>query len=255
MDPFTLSLIGQAGYGLYQAVSGSGKLKKLGKEPKARYMDAASGIQENKALGEQMYKTGMTGSAEAVADQAAAAQTAGMTRQATELSGGQLSSAIGRIGASNLYQLGLGKANLEQAAKERGMGIMMGANRELSALQRADVGQDISYRERTETALGTAIQQGGMNMLGALGGYAQGKQYQDYLDYLKGAGTSAASVAAPAAPAPEATATPSYEDMVSRIGKMPAALGLPATAKEGDTAMSGGKLFVYRGGKWEKMSS
>lgn len=246
MDPLTISLIGQTGYGIYQALNAGSRLKKLTAEKKPRYMDASSGIQENKQMGEQLYKTGLVPSAEAMMDQSAAAQTAGLYRRATDVSGGQMSSLIGRLGAANLYQLGLQKGSLEQAAKERGMGIMMGANREISNLQRADVSQDISYRERTESALGTAKQQGALNVLGALGAYTQGKQYENYMDYLKsGQNTN------PLAEKPDNTPG-SYEEISARIGKMPPALGLPSIAKEGDTAMSGGQMYVYRGGKWQK---
>lgn len=249
MDPLTLSLVGQTGYGIYQMLNSANLMNKLKTEKKPRYMDAASGLQENKALGEQMYKRGLTPSAEAMMDQSAAAQTAGLYRQATDVSGGQMSSLIGRLGASNLYQLGLQKGSLEQAAKERGMGIMMGANREISNLQRADVAQDISYRERTEAALGTAKQQGALNVMGALGAYSQGKQYGDYLDYLK-----SSNAVQPNAASSDLAMNPnsSYQETLSRIGKMPMALGLPAVAKEGDTAMSGGEMYVFRGGKWQK---
>ena len=249
MDPLTISLIGQAGYGIYQQLNSGKRLADLSKEKKPRYMDAAGEIQQNRAMGEQLYKTGLAPSVEAMMDQSAAAQTAGLYRQATDVSGGQMSSLIGRLGSANLYQLGLQKGSLEQAAKERGMGIMMGANREISGLKRADIGQDISYRERTEQALGTAKQQGAMNVLGALGAYTQGKQYQDYMNYL----TSSRTPAAQTTPSmPVQTSPASYQDLVDRIGKMPPALGLPAIAKEGDTAMSGGVMYVYRGGKWQK---
>lgn len=271
----------QAGYGIYQAANSASLLKKLSKQKKARYMDAAAPIQENKAIGERMAKTGLDATTRAVAEQTQASAAAGQYRQFTDMSGGQMSSALGRIGAFNTSQLGQQLGTMNQSAIERGRNIQMMANQQISGLQRADVQQDISYRERTESNLGMAKQQGIQNVLGAVGGYAQSQMYSKYLDSLMGSKNPAPS------PTTEPTTEPTSTDMgpgsvasgnyaqppayqssaqLNKVFATPKSMmglskrpdlnqyALPSTGEEGQTAMSGGKLYLFRGGKWTPAS-
>jgi len=266
----------QAGYGIYQAANSASLLSKLSKQKKARYVDAAAPIEQNKAIGEQMAKTGLDATTRAVAQQTQASQAAGQYRQFTDMSGGQLSSALGRIGAFNTSQLGQQLGTMNQAAIERGRNIQMMANQQISGLQRADVQQDISYRERVESNLGMAKQQGTMNVLGAVGGYAQSQMYSKYLDSLIGAkpttdptiettnqdmgggSYSTGNYAQPPAYQSGAQLNKLFATPKSMMGlsKRPELnqYALPSTGEEGQTSMSGGKLYVFRGGKWTPAS-
>lgn len=168
-----ISALVQAGYGAYRGIKAQKGLDALAKQRKARFMDAAAPIQQNRQFGLQQMKQGIDPSSRAIAQQSAAAQSAAQYRQATDIGGGGMGSAIGRIGALNTSQLGLGLAQQNQAARERGMGMAMGANQQLSSLQQRDISNDIEQRLRQEQAYGTAKQQGYQDVLGAVGGFGQ----------------------------------------------------------------------------------
>lgn len=263
----------QAGYGIYQAANSASLLKKLSKQKKARYMDAAAPIQENRAIGQQMAKTGIDATTRSIAEQTQASAAAGQYRQFTDMSGGQMSSALGRIGAFNTTQLGQQLGAMNQSAIERGRNIQMMANQQISGLQRADVQQDISYRERVESNLGMAKQQGIQNVLGAVGGYAQSQMYGKYLDSLSGnkptTDPNSTDMGGENYSSGNYAQPPAYQSSAPQLNKLFATpksmmglskvsdynqYALPSTGEEGQTSMSGGKLYVFRGGKWTPAS-
>lgn len=166
-----ISALVQAGYGAYRGIKAQKGLDALAKQRKARFMDAAAPIQQNRQFGLQQMKQGIAPATRAIAEQTTAAQNAGQYRQATDIGGGAMGSVIGRIGALNTSQLGLGLAQQSQAARERGMGMAMSANQQLSSLQQRDVSNDIEQRLRQEQAYGQAKQQGFQDVLGAVSGF------------------------------------------------------------------------------------
>jgi hypothetical protein len=165
----------QAAYGIYRGVKAQKGLQALSQERQARFMDAAGPLQQNRQFGLQQMQQGIAPATKAIAEQTAAAQRAGQYRQITDMSGGQLSSAVSRIGALGNAQLGLGLAQQNQAARERGMGMAMSANQQLSSLQQRDIGVDIQQRQQTEQAYGQAKQQAFQDVLGAASGFAMMK--------------------------------------------------------------------------------
>lgn len=167
-----ISALVQAGYGAYRGIKAQKGMDALAKQRKARFMDAASPIQQNRQFGLQQMNQGIAPSTRAIAEQTAAAQRAGQYRQATDIGGGGMGSVIGRIGALNNADLGLGLAAQNQAARERGMGMTMDANRQLSSIQQRDISNDIDQRLRQEQAYGQAKQQGFQDVLGAATGFA-----------------------------------------------------------------------------------
>jgi hypothetical protein len=191
-----ISALVQAGYGAYRGIKAQKGLDALAKQRKARFMDAAAPIQQNRQFGLQQMKQGIDPSSRAIAQQSAAAQSAAQYRQATDVGGGGMGSAIGRIGALNTSQLGLGLAQQNQAARERGMGMAMSANQQLSSLQQRDISNDIEQRLRQEQAYGQAKQQGFQDVLGAVSGFGSAamqmseaeKERQMYRD-INGLGT------------------------------------------------------------------
>jgi pyrroline-5-carboxylate reductase len=82
-----------------------------------------------------------------------------------------MGSALGRIGAFNMNQLGLNLGMQDQMARERAMQQMMGINTQLSGLQQRDVAQDINYRIMLEQNYGLAKQQGIRDVMGAVTGF------------------------------------------------------------------------------------
>lgn len=169
----------ELGYNIYRGIKSDKALKALAKQRMPRYMDAAGPLQQNLGMATRQYTQGLSPQAEALAKGTSANQMAGQFRAATDLGGGQLGSALGRIGALNTNQLGLQLGSMEQAARERGMQQMMGINQQLSSLQQRDIGQDISNRLNKEQGYGLAKQQSMMGGLNALSGFGQAAMYQN----------------------------------------------------------------------------
>lgn len=162
----------QGAYGIYRGVKAQKGLEALSKQRQARFMDAAGPLQQNRQFGLQQMQQGIAPATRAIAEQTNAAQRAGQYRQATDIGGGTMGSVIGRIGALSNTQLGLGLAQQSQSARERGMGIAMGANQQLSSLQQRDIGLDIQQRQQMEQGYGQAVQQGFQDALGSVTGLA-----------------------------------------------------------------------------------
>jgi hypothetical protein len=169
----------ELGYNIYRGIKSDKALKALAKQRMPRYMDAAGPLQQNLGMATRQYTQGLSPQAEALARGTTANQTAGQFRAATDLGGGQLGSALGRIGAFNTNQLGLQLGSMDQSARERGAQQMMGINQQLSSLQQRDIGQDISNRLNKEQGYGLAKQQAMMGGINALSGFGQAAMYQN----------------------------------------------------------------------------
>jgi hypothetical protein len=169
----------ELGYNIYRGIKSDKALKALAQQKMPRYMDAAGPLQRNLGMATRQYTQGLSPEAISLAKGTAANQTAGQFRAATDLGGGQLGSALGRIGAFNVNQMGLQLGSMEQSARERGMQQMMGINQQLSGLQQRDIAQDISNRLNKEQGYGLAKQQSIMGGLGAISGFGQAALYQN----------------------------------------------------------------------------
>lgn len=169
----------ELGYNIYRGIQSDKALKALQKQRMPRYMDAAGPLQQNLGLATRQYQQGLSPQAEALARGTAASQMASQYRAATDLAGGQLGSAIGRIGAFNTNQLGLQLGAQDQMARERAMQQMMGVNQQLSGLQQRDVAQDINLRLEKERGYGLAKQQAIMGGMNAVSGLGQAALYQN----------------------------------------------------------------------------
>jgi hypothetical protein len=172
----------QAAYGIYRGIKAQQGLDKLASQKKARYMDSAGPIEQNRQLAMKQMQQGLAPTTRAVAEQTFAGQRAAQYRQATDLSGGQLSSAIGRLGALGNANFALNLAQQSQSATERGQGLLMNANQQISGLQQKDVANDIYQRQQMEQAYGMAKQQAFQDVLGAGMGLAQMNMAQSNAD-------------------------------------------------------------------------
>ena len=167
----------ELGYNIYRGVKANKALKALQKQRMPRYMDAAAPLQQNYSMASRQAQMGLSPQSTALARGTAANQMAGQFRAATDLGGGQLGSALGRIGALNTNQLGLQLGAQDQMARERGIQQMMGVNQQLSALQQRDINQDINLRLQKEQNYGLAKQQAIMGGLNAISGFGQAALY------------------------------------------------------------------------------
>lgn len=164
----------QAGTSAYRNIKAQRGLKELEKQRLPSYMDAAGPLQQNYTMAARQARMGLSPEASALARSTAASQSAGQFRAASELSGGQLGTALGRIGAMNTTQLGLQMGVQDQMARERGVQQMMGINRELSGLEQRDIGVGLQRRSEAERGYGQAIQDSRREMIGAASGLATG---------------------------------------------------------------------------------
>lgn len=160
----------QAGYGIYRGIRADRALKELQKQRMPQLMDAAGPLQQNLAMAQRQYTQGLAPQTRALALGTMASQMAAQRRTATDLAGGQLGTALGRIGAFNTNQMGLNLGAQNQQARERGMAQTMSANAQLSGLQQSDIRENIRQRLMMEQAYGMARQQAGQDVIGAIGG-------------------------------------------------------------------------------------
>lgn len=177
--PLAIAAIAQGAYGLYRGLKADAALNELEKRRQARFMDAAGPIQENKRIAERIAQQGLTPQTRALMENQYASSRASAYRAASDLSGGQMSNALSRLGAMNNINFALNLGAQNEAAQRQGQQMLMGTNRELSGLQRADVAQDISDLQTQKKGYGLASQQGKMDVLGAIGGWAMGNLGKD----------------------------------------------------------------------------
>ena len=161
-----LPFVPQLALGAIQTGVALGQLNKLRNQPLPRY--DFSPTQANVSMYRQRLAQGLPSAEIAAMEQAQAAQNAGGYRQATELAGGQLSSAIGRIG--QLQNINLATRMGQMQAQER-----RSAQSALAASQGALQGQmnmqtqyDMQRRAQEEQALGGAMKAGLQSMGNAL---------------------------------------------------------------------------------------
>ena len=161
-----LPFVPQLALGAIQTGVALNQLNKLRGQALPRY--DFSPTQANVSMYKQRLAQGLPPAEIAAMQQTQAAQNAGGYRQATELSGGQLSSAIGRIG--QLQNINLATRMGQMQAQER-----RAAQSALAASQSALQGQmnmqtqyDMQRRAQEEQALGGAMRAGLQSMGNAL---------------------------------------------------------------------------------------
>ena len=167
---------------IYTGIKSAQGLAGMKGEDRGQYMDAAGPIQQNRQMGMRQMQQGLSPVTRAVAQQTFAGERASQYRQATDLSGGQLSSAIGRIGALGNTNLASNLAQQSQLASERGQGLVMNANQQISGLQQADVRDKMASYDRRQVAFGQGVQDAVYSSLGALEGYTTSKMSMENAD-------------------------------------------------------------------------
>jgi hypothetical protein len=200
--PLAIAAIAQGAYGLYRGLKADSALADLEKKRQARFMDAAAPIQENKQYGQLGYKFGLTPGSKALAENQFASQQRGLLSSPV---GAQMRQNIGRVAGASTADFGLRMAGMNEQASQRGLNTIMGANQQLSGLQRADVSQDISDLQAQQKGYGLASQQGKMDVLGAIGGWAMGNLGKN-ISLFGGNGATAPTGAATSATAADLSA-------------------------------------------------
>jgi hypothetical protein len=217
-----LPFVPQLALGAIQTGVALNELNKLRNQPLPRY--DFSPTQANVSMYRQRLAQGLPPAEIAAMQQAQASQNAGGYRQATELSGGQLSSAIGRIG--QLQNINLATRMGQMQAQER-RAAQSGLAASQSALQgrmNMQTQYDMQRRAQEEQALGGAMKAGLQSMGNALtyGAF-------DYLGGLnKTSGTSEISTVTQQSAANVTPALPTGTPLQMAPGFTPSYMQTPA---------------------------
>jgi hypothetical protein len=170
MDPMTIAMLAQAGYGLYRGIKAQQGLRALQKQKMPNFMEAVAPYRENYELYKQQYKGGMGPGSLNLAQQQFGIQQAGLLR--TPVSG-QLRDQLGRAAAAGTGMFAQNLAAQNEAIRRGAISGMTSANQSISALQQRDIGTRLDLRLRQEQGYGQAMQQGFQDVLGAAGGLAK----------------------------------------------------------------------------------
>jgi hypothetical protein len=224
----------QAGFGIYRGIQADRALRELQKQRMPEIMDAADPLRQNIAMAQRQYTQGLAPQSRDLAVGTMASQMAAQRRAATDLAGGQMSTAIGRIGAFNTNQFGLNLGAQNQMARERGMQQLMSANTQFSGLQQMDLREKIRQRLLQEQGYGLAKQQAMQDVVGAVGGFGMAalnnSQFNKMMslyggNQATGAGTGSSSSAPFVEQRPILSGTEQ-----SLVNNAPLATGLPQKA-------------------------
>jgi uncharacterized protein YdgA (DUF945 family) len=184
MDPMTALLISgltQAGMGIYQGINSQRLAKRFDAQEKADFRNSLGAIRENKSLAERQMRQGLAPETKSLYKSQFASDNAKNLRAASEISGGQMSSALGRILALNTLRGGQTLASMDAQARERGQMQMMGVNRDIAAVERAQIQRQMQQEDMTQQQIAGLRQDAVKNVTGAISGYAKGKMYNEYL--------------------------------------------------------------------------
>jgi len=157
------------------------KLNEVGKQELPKY--DMSPTQANVSMYKQRLAQGLPSAEIAAMQQAQASQNAGGYRQATELSGGQLSNAIGRIGQLQNINLATRMGQMQAQERRANQSALAGAQGALQGQMNMQTQYDMQRRSQQEQALGGALRAGLTGMGNAL-------TYGAF-DYLNGASKGA----------------------------------------------------------------
>jgi hypothetical protein len=102
-------------------------------------------------------------------------------RAASEVGGGQASSVLGRILSLNTLKGAQSLSSMDAQARERGQMQLMGVNRDIAAVERAQIERNMRREDMTEQSIAGLRQDAVKNVTGAVSGYAKGKMYNEYL--------------------------------------------------------------------------
>jgi hypothetical protein len=178
-----LPFVPQLALGAIETGVALSKLNQLNKQPLPKY--DMSPTQANVSMYKQRLAQGLPSAEIAAMQQAQASQNAGGYRQATELSGGQLSNAIGRIGQLQNINLATRMGQMQAQERRANQSALAASQGALQGQMNMQTQYDMQRRSQQEQALGGALRSGLQGMGNAL-------TYGAF-DYLggaaKGAGT------------------------------------------------------------------
>jgi hypothetical protein len=189
IDPITIALMTsgllQGGMGIYQGINSRRLAKRFEAQEKADFRDSLGPIQQNRALAERQMRQGLAPETRDLYKSQFASDSARSLRAATELSGGQSSSALSRILSFNTMRGAQNLAGMDVQARERGQMQLMGVNRDIASVERAQIQRQMQQEDMTQQQIAGLSQDAFTNVTGAVTGTTQGLMQNEYLKYLK----------------------------------------------------------------------
>lgn len=167
--------IAKGGYDIYRFITAQKNIKALKSKPTPRYMDNIAPLQENKRMYEQQFRVGMTPASRALATQNFASSQAGAIRAASEMSGGQMSNAISRMGSLGNANFALNLAAQNEAVQNQARSGIASSNLQIQSRQDRDTAQKYNELFDMKKQYGAAASEAAEGVLGAAGGYFMGK--------------------------------------------------------------------------------
>lgn len=161
-----LPFVPQLALGAIQTGVALSQLNKLKNQPLPKY--DLSPTQSNVSMYKQRLAQGLPSAEIAAMQQAQAAQNAGGYRQATELSGGQLSNAIGRIGQLQNINLATRMGQMQAQERRANQSALAASQGALQGQMNMQTQYDMQRRSQQEQALGGALRAGLQGMGNAL---------------------------------------------------------------------------------------
>lgn len=212
-----LPFVPQLALGAIQTGVALSQLNKLKNQPLPKY--DLSPTQSNVSMYKQRLAQGLPSAEIAAMQQAQAAQNAGGYRQATELSGGQLSNAIGRIGQLQNINLATRMGQMQAQERRASQSALAASQGALQGQMNMQTQYDMQRRSQQEQALGGALRAGLQGMGNALtygafdylGGVGKGSgtpETQALMDNSRASMTPALPMGTPLQMSPDFT--PSY---------------------------------------------
>lgn len=179
-----LGALAQVGFGIYQGINAKRLQQKFDAQEKATFAQSLGPLNENRSMFQRQMQQGLSPQARALATQTAAGQQASQFRQINDISGGQMGSALGRLGALNTNQLGLNLALQDQQARERAMQGIASVNREVSQVQRMDIQRKQRMEDMAMQQIAGLRQDALQNISGAVGSIPTGLSNLAYIQAL-----------------------------------------------------------------------
>lgn len=262
MDPFTIAMLAQLGVAGFQGVKAISDANEFEKQKQPSYRENSQELMQNKALAEKQMRQGMSPEARALAQNTYASQRAGAYRSASDMSGGQMGTALSRMGALNNINFATSMGAQDQAARERGQSSFMGVNQQLQGQRDKDTAMANQNYLQTRQNIQAMSQYALQNVGNAVSGYAAGAQNEKYLDYLMGKNKTTETI--PTATEPSSTPSSSLlsdgNAFRTTIGEgnpfsdnLPISLSAIANPYVGQTAYANQKAYQWDGAKWNKI--
>lgn len=152
--------------GLTQSINSYNRIQDLKNKPLPQYN--LQPAQQNVNMYDTRFRQGLSPEELGGMKQQFASDQAGMYRQASEASGGQLSSFLGRVSGFDRIRQASQLGSMMASERRAAMSGLAGARQSLEAQMNRQTSQDYNRRMSEEQALGGALKAGTMSMGNAL---------------------------------------------------------------------------------------